>query len=67
MTTFEVYCLKSDIIFFVSFKTMTTEYGNFVDIKFEDMQRLCPSLTDGFKTKATYKVSDLGYIQTATG
>lgn len=39
-----------------------TDYGNFVDIKFEDMQKLCPTLTEIHKTKAAYKVSDLGYI-----
>ena len=44
-----------------------TEYGNFVDVKFEDMQKLCPALMEKHRTKAAYKVSDLGYIQTATG
>lgn len=53
------------ILFFCS--VYMTDYGNFVDVKFEDMQRLCATLMEKHRTKATYKVSDMGYIQTATG
>lgn len=31
-----------------------TNYGNFVDIKFEDMKLLCKSLRDSFNNSKTY-------------
>ena len=35
-----------------------TDYGKFVDIKFEDMKLLSKALRDSFNNGKTYKVSD---------
>ena len=39
--------------------------GRFVDIKFDDLKLLCPSLDDKYNNEnKIYKVSDMGFLKT---
>ena len=46
--------------------TLTEMYGNFVEVKFDDLKLLCKRLDDTHNNKKIYKVSDKGYLMTPT-
>lgn len=46
--------------------TLTEMYGNFVEVKFDDLKLLCKRLDDIHNNEKIYKVSDKGYLMTPT-
>lgn len=46
--------------------TLTEMYGNFVEVKFDDLKLLCKRLDDIHNNGKIYKVSDKGYLMTPT-